>query len=63
MELKLTNKQLIIVKNRLEQNSIEEIQLRTKQNEGECVNGWDFVRLQSEKGDLEHIIEKGCVEI
>jgi hypothetical protein len=63
MELKLTNKQLTIVKNRLKQNSIEEIQLRTKKSEGEYVNGWDFVGLQSEKGDLEHVIEKGCIEI
>ena len=63
MELKLTNKQVTIVKNRLKQNSIEEIQLRTKQKEGEYVNGWDFAGLQSEKGDLEYIIEKGCIEI
>jgi hypothetical protein len=63
MELKLTNKQLTIVKNRLKQNSIEEIQLRTKQKEGKCVNGWDFAGLQSEKGDLEYIIEKGYIEI
>jgi hypothetical protein len=63
MELKLTNKQLTIVKNRLKQNSIEEIQLRTKQKEGKYVDGWDFADLQREKGDLEYIIEKGCIEI
>jgi len=62
MILKLTKEQKKLIKNRLDENLIEEKQLRKKQ-ETEDVNGWDFMRLKNERDDLEHIIENGEIEI
>ena len=63
MEIKLTSKQLELVKNRLTENLKEEKELRIKDRKNEPINGWDFMALSNERGTLEDVIKKGYTEL
>lgn len=63
MKLKLTNEQIKLIENRLEENLKEDEELRVKDRKKGAVNGWDFVALSNERSDLEDIIKKGYVEL
>jgi len=63
MEIELTKEQLELVKNKLIVNLKEQKELRVKQQEGEQVNGWDFVALDDEEGKLNNIIKTGKIII
>lgn len=63
MEIKLTSKQLELVKNRLAENLKEEKEMRIKYLKNEPINGWDFIALSNERGTLEDVIEKGYIEL
>ena len=63
MEITLTNKQLKLIQNRLAENLKEEKELRIKDRKNEPINGWDFVSLANERGDLEHAIKNGYVSL
>lgn len=63
MELKLTNEQIKLIENRLEENFKEEKELRIKDRKNESVNGWDFIALSNERGELELILKNGYVEL
>lgn len=61
MEIKLTENQLNLIKDRLMENLKEEIELRKKEERNELIGPWDFASLSSERGDLEYAIENGFI--
>jgi hypothetical protein len=61
MEIKLTENQLNLIKDRLIENLKEEKELRIKDRKNEPVNGWDFVALSCERDDLEYAIKNGFI--
>ena len=63
MELKLTNEQIKLIENRLEENLKEEKELHIKDRKIKPINRWDVIELLNERCVLEHIIKNGYVEL
>ena len=63
MEIELTEQQLDLIRNRLSENLIEDINLREKDKNGEAIDGWHLVGLDDERVNLNNILDSKSVDI